>query len=140
MPKKTTKPEPTTDDFTMRRATVDAVGIFAKQTKDFYTETKNWFDFLNKTWSDTDRRTNETTIGASAIRVCLYEVLSDHQALEQPAQRLKDLKEKAYYTFDFLALAEILAEASRIFQEARQTYDHAHRSSALGHGILHDNN
>ncbi len=140
MPKKATKPAPTTDDFDMRHAAVAAVGFFAKQTKDFYTETKNWFDFLNKTWGDTDRRTNETTIGASAIRVCLYEVLSDHQALEQPAQRLKDLKEKAYYTFDALEQAEIIAEASRIFQEARQTYDHAHRSSALGHGILHDNN
>lgn len=140
MPKKTTKPEPTIDNLTMRNAMADVVGIFAKQTKDFYTETKNWFDFLNKTLGDTDRRTNETTIGASAIRVCLYEVLSDHQALEQPAQRLKDLKEKAYYTFDFLAQAEILAEASRIFQEARTTYDHAQRSSAIGHRILHDNN
>lgn len=140
MTKKITNPEATTDDINMRHAAVAAVEFFAKQTKDFYTETKNWFEYLNKKWGEVERRTNGKTIGENAVSVCESEILSDHQALEQPARRLKNLKEKAYYTFDAFEQAEILAEASRIFQEARTTYDHAHRSSALGHRILQDNN
>lgn len=102
--------------------------IFNKEAEDYANEIGEWHKAVTQVW-------HEGTNADNAISALCTDLLNDRNAIRATEDRLYALATEAEFA-DFLTAAEILAEASRIFTEARATYEHAQRRSSLAHEII----
>ena len=112
----------------LTRAAHNTAYIFNEEVEDYANEIDNWHKAITEKW-------HEGTKADNAISALCTELLNDRNAIRATEERLYALATEAEFA-DFLTAAEILAEVSRLFTEARQAYDHAQRRSNLAHEII----
>ena len=110
------------------KAAHNTTWIFYNEVENYATEIEEWHKAVTQEW-------NEGTNADNAISALCTDLLNDRNAIRATEDRLYALATEAEYA-DFLTAAEILAEASRIFTEARAICEHAQRRGRLAHEII----